>query len=693
MDLDPTTYLASISPYHLRQPPQAEHSWLQIKLKYVNTSTTNDFFLLLSRIILIRKLITPSPFPILPTHLNNLSLSLAKEMGILKDDGVVYKPVNQIDLGPHSDEVYLHADVKAPRMTGIVAKIFVYFLEMKIIGNVLLYFLKKNNRIQKLVSFAVLEESPLYVPLHPYEVNADLKEGEESKCGLSSSSSSSAERVEESKDYCLESLLSQDLTSNTNFHRWTIMDYSRAYTSRTITPHMVAQRLVSAIMQSSGPGMGMSFFINYESRDILKQATESTLRYERGEPISVLDGVPIAVKDEIDCMPYPTTGGTRWLHKVRPCKEDARCVERLRSCGAILVGKTNMHELGAGTSGINPHYGTSRNPYDPNRICGGSSSGSAGVVCAGLCPVALGVDGGGSVRMPAALCGVVGLKPSFGRIPHSGVIPWNWTVGMVGILAGTVEDSLIVYAAMSGEAETHQPTMQPKLYLPILKPCNQLPSIKLAKSNEWFNDCSDEIRICCLSALDNLHKRYGWETVEVTIPDIEAMRLAHYVTIGSECTTSLAHHLENQDKSESGVDVRVALSAYGAFNSRDYLNAQRIRNRQMKIHEKILSMADVIVTPTVGITAYEIKDDAKTGELDYINGAALVRYSIAGNFLGLPAVTVPIGYDKSGLPIGIQFIGKPWSEAMLIQIAYATEALCKAAYRKPKVYYDLLTET
>ncbi|CAI8606942.1 unnamed protein product [Vicia faba] len=161
------------------------------------------------------------------------------------------------------------------------------------------------------------------------------------------------------------------------------------------------------------------------------------------EPISVLDGVLVAIKDEIDCLPYPTTGGTKWLHKQRPCLNDACCVKRLRLCGAILVGKTNMHELGAGTSGINPHYGASRNPYDVNRIAGGSSSGSASVVSAGLCPIALGVDGGGSVRMPAALCGVVGLKPTFGRIPHDGVLPLNWTVGMVGILAGTIEDSLI----------------------------------------------------------------------------------------------------------------------------------------------------------------------------------------------------------------------------------------------------------
>nr|GEY57394.1 fatty acid amide hydrolase-like [Tanacetum cinerariifolium] len=151
-----------------------------------------------------------------------------------------------------------------------------------------------------------LEEPPLYVPLHPYE---DVKQGEE--LIYLNSGLSTAEQVQQAKD-CLQT--SETKTTNSTlantFQRWTIMDYSRAYTSREITPLMVAERLVSAIMTSSGPGVGMSFFINYESHDILRQATESTLRYEKGEPISVLDGVPIAIKDEIDCMPYPTTGNS-----------------------------------------------------------------------------------------------------------------------------------------------------------------------------------------------------------------------------------------------------------------------------------------------------------------------------------------------------------------------------------------------
>ncbi|KAI8540646.1 hypothetical protein RHMOL_Rhmol08G0002800 [Rhododendron molle] len=608
-------------------------------------------------------------------------------MGIFKDKGVVYKPVSDVDLGPHSPDVYISPKVKAPRMAGLLVTIFAWFLESRIFGPILLYILKKDNLIHRLVSFADLEESPVFVPLHPDE---DLEE-QQIKC--IESDLSPPEQVQKATE-CLQ--FSEYIVKNPkfSFYRWTIMDYSKAYTSGKITPQLVADQFVAAVRESSEPAFQMSFFIDYNIEDILKQATESTLRYERGQALSVLDGVPIAIKDEIDCLPYPTTGGTKWLHKARQCMDDACCVKRLRLCGALLVGKTNMHELGAGTSGINPHYGATRNPYDRTKVAGGSSSGSAAVVSSGLCPAALGVDGGGSVRMPAALCGVVGLKPTFGRVPHSGVIPLNWTVGMVGIVAGTVEDAFIVYAAISEQSRTHQPTpVSPKLHFPLLKSPNTVSNIKLAKSLEWFNDCTEDIKVCCSRAMDQLYMRYGWEIVEVTVPEIEVMRLAHYLTIGSECSTAIACHLEKLDMAELGGDARVALSVYGAFNSREYLNAQKIRNRQMQFHKNIFAKADVIVTPTTGVTAYTLYDDAlKTGELDYINGAALVRYQISGNFLGLPAVTVPVGYDKLGLPIGLQFIGRPWSEATLIHIAFAMQALCISDYKKPQVFYDLLKQ-
>ncbi|XVF58869.1 hypothetical protein PTKIN_Ptkin07bG0100600 [Pterospermum kingtungense] len=608
-------------------------------------------------------------------------------MGLLRDDGVVYKPVEQMDLGPGSKDFYLKAIAKAPRMAGFLLQIFVWLLESRIIGTLLLYLVKKNNQIYKLITNATLEESPMFVPLHPF---IDLKEQEVKHID---SDASPPERVQQAME-CLPVTLEKSLDDlkRSFFRRWTIADYSRAYSSGEITPRRVAELFIDAVRDSSSLPLPMSFFINYDAEDILRQATESTLRYERGKPISALDGVPIAIKDEIDCSPYPTTGGTKWLHKVRPCIGDACCVMRLRSCGAIIVGKTNMHELGVGASGINPHYGTVRNPCDPNKIPGGSSSGSAAVVSAGLCPVALGVDGGGSVRIPASLCGVVGLKPTFGCIPHSGVLPLNFTVGMVGILAGTLEDAFIVYAAISGQLPSNEPTVLPhKVYFPLLNLRNPISNIKLAKYEEWFNYCSNEISICCTNALNLLCEHYKWKTVEVTIPEVEAMILAHYVTCGSECSTSLSSHLEKLDFAQLGWDARVALRICGAFHSKEYIKAQKMRNRQMQIHSNIFAKADVIVAPTTGVTAYSIHDDAlKTGEVDCINGAPLIRYQIAGNFLGLPAVTVPVGYDKAGLPIGLQFIGKPWSEPTLMHIAFAMQGLCISDYRKPKVFYNLL---
>ncbi|XP_073298336.1 fatty acid amide hydrolase-like isoform X2 [Primulina huaijiensis] len=523
-------------------------------------------------------------------------------MGLFKVKGAVYKPVCEVDLSPDSDEVYIRANVKAPRMAGLLIEVFAWFLELPILGGILMYTLKRINLLHKLVSFVDLQEPPLFVPMHPHQ---GIQEKEVKYLELDMPPH---EKVQQAMD-CIESPENVSKTQKLDFQQWTIPEFFMAYTTGETTPLMVAERFIADVRESSSSSLNMSFFINFCVEDILKQATESTLRYKRGEPISVLDGVLVAVKDEIDCMPYPTTGGTKWLHKVRKCKDDSCCVKRLRLCGAIMVGKTNMHELGAGVSGINPHYGPARNPYNRNKITGGSSSGSAAVAAAGLCPVALGVDGGGSVRLPAALCGVVGLKPTFSRVPREGVLPLNYTVGMVGILAASVEDALIVYGAISGDHISDQNGVtavpdQPKLPLPLLKSANYTSyDIKMARYGKWFDDCSIDIKVCCYNAVTKLSEKYGWKIVDVTVPELEVMRLAHYVTIGSECSSSMSRYSQNL-KAEMGWDVRFVLSANGSFDSQEYLNAQRIRNRQLQFHEKIFSVADIIVTPTVGYQYY-----------------------------------------------------------------------------------------
>lgn len=605
-------------------------------------------------------------------------------------NGQVYRPVEDLDLSDKSEEIYIRRDIFAPRATGLFLKFFVWGLESYIIGPIVLSILKAGNLIYKLFAYASIKEPPMYFPKFPEE------EFEEPEVACIDWGLSPREKVSQVVD-CLPGDTSSTLIQAAKgqlddeqpfFKRWTIRDFSRAYLSGNATPTQVAERFISSVKQSSG----MCIFINYDAGDILRQAAESTMRYKKGEQLSVLDGVPIAVKDEIDCLPYPTTGGTRWLHKNRRVTDDATCVRRLRECGAVLVGKTNMHELGIGTSGINPHYGATRNPYDDGRISGGSSSGSAAAVSAGLCPAALGVDGGGSVRMPAAMCGVVGLKPTYGRIPHLGVLPFNWTVGMVGVLAATVEDALIVYAAILGHLPTDRlVSFPPHTRLPLLENDKGVGNLKLAKYTKWFEHCDVDIRDTCRWALNLLQCHYGCKTLEVTLPELEEMRLAHYITIGCECDASLGVDFAKLGMARSGGDTRIALHVYKNFSSREFLNAQRLRSRQMYIHMEIFKKANVIVTPTTGVTAYRLQEDALSyGEFDYANGAAMLRYQVAGNFLGLPAVTVPIGYDKFGMPIGLQFIGRPWSEATLLHLAYAIEVLCIKERRKPKFFCDLL---
>ena len=199
------------------------------------------------------------------------------------------------------------------------------------------------------------------------------------------------------------------------FHFPTVIDYAAAYRAGRTTPSEVAERFLAAIESADAANPPLRAFIAVQAADVRRQAAEATERIRTQRPLSLWDGVPVAVKDELDMLPYPTTVGTRFLGHT-PAAADATVVAKLRGAGALLLGKTNMHEIGLGVTGQNPHHGTPRNPYHPDHYTGGSSSGSAAAVAAGLCPVAIGADGGGSIRIPAAFCGVVGLKPTFGRV-------------------------------------------------------------------------------------------------------------------------------------------------------------------------------------------------------------------------------------------------------------------------------------
>lgn len=465
-----------------------------------------------------------------------------------------------------------------------------------------------------------------------------------------------------------------------------IHDFAKAYRDGTATPEEIAQKVLDAITVSDKHDPALRAFIAVNREDVMRQAHESTQRFKAGKPLSIFDGVPVAVKDEMDMTPYPTTVGTAFLGKT-PAKEDSTVAARLRSAGALLVGKTNMHEIGINVTGLNPHHGTTRNPYNPNHYTGGSSSGSATAVAAGLVPVAIGADGGGSIRIPAAFCGLVGLKATFGRVSEFGAFPLDWSIAHIGPIAASASDAALTYALIAGPdpkdpMSLHQP-------LPSLKGWDDLnlKGLKLGVYWEWFRHADAETVAVCEAMLKE-YEKMGCEIVEVVIPNLEANRIAHSVSILSEMAqgmdaTYAAHHKEH------ALDVRINLALARQFSATDYLAAQRIRTRMMNHFNNALQKADVILTPTSGIPAPEIKKGAlPDGESDLSTTIEIMRFVTAGNLTGLPAISFPAGYTQNGLPIGMQVIGKAWDEKTLLRLALAAEQVVER--KSPQVYYKIL---
>jgi len=465
----------------------------------------------------------------------------------------------------------------------------------------------------------------------------------------------------------------------------TAAELATAFQRGERTPTQVAEALLLRIEQTHRETPSLGAVIAYQADEVLEMAAASTARYQQGSPLGPLDGVPVGVKDELDQKGYGTTVGTRFMGK-EPATDDATVVARLRRAGALLFGKLNMHEIGIGVTGINPHHGPARNPYDRGRVTGGSSSGSAAAVAAGLCPIAVGADGGGSIRIPAALCGVAGLKATYGRISEDGAAPLCWSVAHVGPLGATIADVALGYSIMAGvdprDPNTrYQP--QPELN-EYLSP--KIQGLRIGVYRPWFEDAESAVVSACDAALERLCDQ-GAERVEVRLPNLGLLRTAHMVTIVSEMLTSMSSQLR-KDRRVFGHDVRLNLALARRLTNVDYVKAQRMRSRFFASFQSALETVDVIVTPTTACTAPEIRKDAlKTGDSDLETLDSIMRFAPAGNLTGLPGLTVPVGYDESGLPIGLQLMGPAWSEGKLLGIGAALERVIER--QTPPMYARL----
>lgn len=448
-----------------------------------------------------------------------------------------------------------------------------------------------------------------------------------------------------------------------------IKDLAIAFRKGQFTPIHAAEHVIYSVERSrTVPSLNAVSFMDKE--DVRRQAAESAERINNNQARSVLEGVPVMVKDELDVVPYPTTVGTSFLGD-KPVEKDAYVVRRLRAAGAVIAGKTNMHEIGIATNGENVHYGNIANPYNMERDTGGSSSGSGAAVAIGFVPVALGADGGGSIRVPASLCGVVGLKPTFGRVSEAGAAPLCWSVAHVGPLGASVEDVALVYQVIAGpdpdEPLTHQ---QPPVTLEGWN-TPDLNGVKIGIFPEWFKHAAREV-VEANEKMVELFKKAGAEFVEVSIPELDSMRVAHAVTILSEMAACMQNYPDHMKDFAPSTQINLVLGQ--ELTAHDYIQAQRMRTRAMNIFAEVYRKVDVILTPGTALTAPVVPKQANSaGWSDLSTDTEMMRFVFSGNLTGLPAIAFPVGYDSDGMPIGMQAMGRHWEEHLLFRVAYNAE--------------------
>jgi Asp-tRNA(Asn)/Glu-tRNA(Gln) amidotransferase A subunit family amidase len=361
-------------------------------------------------------------------------------------------------------------------------------------------------------------------------------------------------------------------------------------------------------------------------------------------------------------------------------------VARLRAAGALLIGKTNMHEIGINPDGFNRHYGIIRNPYSLDCHAGGSSNGSAAAVAAGFCPVAIGADGGGSIRIPAALTGMVGLKATFGRVSEHGAAPLTWTMGHLGPIGATVSDVALAYACIAGpDVRDPNSLLQPPVNLEGWN-STDLRGLRLGIYRPWYEHAEPDIVEDCDTMIRRLVEM-GATVIEIEIPELDEMRVAQAQTILAEMVSNMKPHAEHW--MELSPPTRISLTLGKAMTSADYLQGQRVRTRAIEHFRRAFRVADVILTPATAITAPVVPDDCENdGWSDLSATTELMRFAMPGNLTGLPAIAFPVGYNARGLPTAMQAMARPWEEHLLLRVAFAAEQV--TSRRRPPVFYNVL---
>lgn len=426
----------------------------------------------------------------------------------------------------------------------------------------------------------------------------------------------------------------------------------------------------------------LNAFITVTAESALAEARAAESDIQRGRWRGPLHGIPIALKDLFDTAGVPTTAGSA-VYKDRIPAQDAEVVRRLQAAGAVLLGKTNMHEFAFGGTSAVSHFGAVHNPWEPGHIAGGSSGGSATAVAAQLCYGALGSDTAASIRQPAAFCGIVGLKPTYGLVSTRGVIPLSWTFDHVGPMTRTVADAAIMLQAIAGydPADTTSHQMPIPDYSAALR--TKVSSLRVGVAREFFfADLDPEIETAVTNALPILQKlTAGLRDITLPASTQEQLRAA------VRAAEALAYHAEHVEKAPQlyQPETLARLRTASEVTTAAYIQGRREVDLTRRTIGRAFETVDVIVTPTTAVPPPLLSAVVKDVATSVALGTRTIRNTSPFNVYGWPTISIPCGFSRSGLPIGLQISGRSGEDAVVLRLAHAYEQATDWHTRRPSV--------
>ncbi|WP_458401440.1 Asp-tRNA(Asn)/Glu-tRNA(Gln) amidotransferase subunit GatA [Candidatus Avelusimicrobium sp.] len=466
----------------------------------------------------------------------------------------------------------------------------------------------------------------------------------------------------------------------------TIFDITQSVKDGSVTAREVVLESLRRIKELNPQ---INAFVETWPEEALQRADEIDARRNRGEKLGPLAGVPVGIKDNILYKGHKATCCSKMLaNYVAPYS--ASVVEKLLAADAVIVGRTNMDEFAMGSSNQTSVYGPVHNPVDFDRVPGGSSGGSAAAVAAGMVPLALGTDTGGSVRQPAAFCGVVGIKPGYGRISRYGVVAFSSSADQVGVLTNDVSSAALALEVLCGRDENDSTSLEDAVPPFTDKIHQDIKGLKVGMPKGFLDDLGEEVKEKILSAAQTL-QNLGAEIVEVDVPHAKYSAPCYYIITSAEASSNLArfdglrygyNDLSATDLNASyelnrapfGEEVKkriiIGATALKAENYKEcYLQAAKVRELIKQDFAKAFEQVDVILTPTSPTTAFRLGEHKDNPLAVYLADL----YTCQGNIGGLAGISVPCGEDKLGLPIGLQFYGPILQEEKILNVAYQFE--------------------